>query len=162
MSTANNVTRLLKARRIQFQVFELPAVKLGARDTASLLGVPPGIIFKTIVVTRDGIGKPLLVLVPGSAVVDARLVAAAVGAKKVHVTTEREAEAITGLQAGGISPLALIHRGFQVLVDASARESEHIHVSGGERGLNIKLRTKDLVALTGALLAPASKPDGLG
>ena len=159
MGTVNNVTRLLDQRHIPYQAFELPAEKLGARETAALLGIDPSIVFKTIVVTRDKPKKLLLVVVPGDAVVDLKLVAAAVGEKKVYLPTEREAEALTGLQAGGISPHALINKGFQVLLDESARQAAHIHVSGGQRGLNIQLAVAELEKLTNARLAPVSRPE---
>lgn len=159
MATVNNVTRFLDQRHIQYEAFELPAEKLGARETAALLGIDPAIVFKTIVVTRDKLRKPLLVVVPGDSVADLKLVAAAVGEKKVYLPTEREAEALTGLQAGGISPLALINKGFQVLIDSSARNHPEIHVSGGQRGLNISLKVDDLQTLTNARLAPVSRPE---
>ncbi len=158
MVAVNNVTRLLDQRHIPYRAFELPAEKLGARETASLLGIDPAVVFKTIVVTRDKPRKPLLVVVPGDSVVDLKLVAAAVGEKKVYLPTEREAEALTGLQAGGISPLALINKGFRVLIDESARKHLHIHVSGGRRGLNIQLSLADLEKLTNAQIAPLSRP----
>jgi Cys-tRNA(Pro)/Cys-tRNA(Cys) deacylase len=158
MAIVNNVTRLLDQRNIQYEAFELPAEKLGARETAGLLGIDPALVFKTIVVTRDKPKKPLLVVVPGDSVVDLKLVAAAVAEKKVYLPTEREAESITGLQAGGISPLALINKGFQVWIDASARKHDSIHVSGGQRGLNIKLSLVDLAKLTGAQIAAVSRP----
>jgi Cys-tRNA(Pro)/Cys-tRNA(Cys) deacylase len=91
--------------------------------------------------------------------VDLKLLAAALGEKKVHLPTEREAEQITGLQAGGISPLALINKAFQVILDQSAERFEAIHVSGGQRGLNIKLGVADLIKLTNARLALVSKAD---
>jgi Cys-tRNA(Pro)/Cys-tRNA(Cys) deacylase len=159
MAIVNNVTRLLDQRHIVHEAFEVPAEKLGARETASLLGIDPAVVFKTIVVTRDKPGKPLLVVVPGNSVVDLKLVAAAVGEKKVYLPSEREAETLTGLQVGGISPLALINKGFRVLIDAAAREHGQIHVSGGQRGLNIKLSLDDLIKLTNAQVTPVSKPE---
>jgi Cys-tRNA(Pro)/Cys-tRNA(Cys) deacylase len=159
MSPANNVTRLLDQRHIAYRAFELPAEKLGARETAELLGIDPAVVFKTIVVTRDKPKKPLLVVVPGDAVVDLKLVAAALGEKKVYLPTEREAEALTGLQAGGISPLGLTHKGFRVLIDESARQHGLIHISGGQRGLNIEISLADLEKLTNALVAPVSRPE---
>ncbi len=159
MAIVNNVTRLLDQRRIRYEAFELPAEKLGARETAGLLGTDPALVFKTIVVTRDKPKKPLLVVVPGDSVVDLKLVAAAVGEKKVSLPTEREAEALTGLQAGGISPLALLNKGFQVIIDASAGSHPEIHVSGGQRGLNIKINVNDLQKLTNARLAFVSRPE---
>ncbi len=159
MATVNNVTRLLDQRHIVYQAFELPTEKLGARETAELLGVDPAVVYKTIVVTRDKPKKPLLVVVPGDAVVDLKLVATAVGEKKVYLPTEREAEALTGLQAGGISPLALINKGFRVLIDESARQLGKVHVSGGQRGLNIEIAVADLENLTNAQIAPVSRPE---
>ncbi len=159
MPAVNNVTRLLDQRHIPYQAFELPAEKLGARETAELLGINPRVVFKTIVVTRDKPKKPLLVVVPGDSVVDLKLVATAVGEKKVYLPTEREAEELTGLQAGGISPLALINKGFRVLIDDAARQYEKIHVSGGQRGLNIELSVKHLEKLTSAQVAPVSRSE---
>jgi Cys-tRNA(Pro)/Cys-tRNA(Cys) deacylase len=79
------------------------------------------------------------------------------GEKKVHLSTQREAEKITGLQVGGISPLALLNRGFQVILDASALNFDEIHISGGQRGLNLRLPTTALIDLTTAKLAVISK-----
>jgi Cys-tRNA(Pro)/Cys-tRNA(Cys) deacylase len=153
MPTVNNVTRLLDARKIRYQAFETPADKLGAIETARILNVDPNIVFKTIVVTRDLPRKSILAVVPGPSNVDLKRLAAALGEKKVYLPTEREAEQLTGLQAGGISPLALVNKGFQVVIDSSAQSYSEIHVSGGQRGLNIKLATDDLIKLTNARLA---------
>ena len=146
----NNVTRMLDARGIPYTAYELPVEKIGALETADLLGVDVWLIFKTIVVTREGKGKPILAIVPGDREVDLKALAQAVGEKKVHLPTQREAEKLTGLQAGGISPLALLNRGFQVILDASAVEYSEIHISGGQRGLNLRLQTADFISLTGA------------
>jgi Cys-tRNA(Pro)/Cys-tRNA(Cys) deacylase len=72
--------------------------------------------------------------------------------KKLHLPTEREAEQLTGLEAGGISPLALINKGFQVVLDSSASTFREIHISGGRRGLNICLPVESLATLTNARL----------
>jgi Cys-tRNA(Pro)/Cys-tRNA(Cys) deacylase len=154
MPVVNNVTRFLDSRKIEYQAFETPTEKLGAEETARILNVPAETVFKTIVILREKPKKPILAVVPGSFNVDLKLLAIALGEKKVHLPTEREAEQLTGLQAGGISPLALINKGFQVVVDASAKNHTAIHVSGGQRGLNIKLSADDLIKLTNARLAP--------
>jgi Cys-tRNA(Pro)/Cys-tRNA(Cys) deacylase len=98
-----------------------------------------------------------LAVIPGPNNVDLKLLAAALGEKKVHLPTERQAEQLTGLQAGGISPLALINKGFQVVIDSAAQSYDEIHISGGQRGLNIKLRVADLIKLTNARLASISR-----
>jgi Cys-tRNA(Pro)/Cys-tRNA(Cys) deacylase len=159
MATINNVTRLLDSRRIAYQCFELPVEKLGAEETARLLGVNPGIVYKTIVVTRPKPGKPILAVIPGPHRVDLKLLAAALGEKKISLPTEHEAEALTGLQAGGISPLALVSKGFQIVIDIAAQNHPEVHVSGGQRGLNIKLPVNSLAELTHATFAIISVPD---
>ena len=156
MPLVNNVTRFLESRKVPYTAFETPEEKLGALETARILAVPPEMVFKTIVVTREKPKKPLLAVVPGNSNVDLKLLASALGEKKVYLPTERKAEQLTGLQAGGISPLALINRAFQFVLDSSAQNFSEIHVSGGQRGINIKLPVSDLVKLTNARVAAIS------
>ena len=158
MPIVNNVTRLLDSKKIPYKAFELPSEKLGADETASLLGVDPKLVYKTIVITRLK-GKPILAVIPGPHRVDLKLLAAALGEKKVGLPTEREAEKLTGLQAGGISPLALVNKGFQVMIAADAQTRQEIHVSGGQRGLNILLPVESLAKLTRARFAVISSRD---
>lgn len=146
----NNVTRLLDSRGIQYEVHQLPDEKLNATQVADLLNTPPEIVYKTIVVTRLNKGKNILAVVPGPSEVDLKALAKAVGEKKVKLATERQAEEMTGLQAGGISPLALINRGFQVVLDASAQSHKEIYISGGQRGMNLSLSSQDIAKLTNA------------
>jgi Cys-tRNA(Pro)/Cys-tRNA(Cys) deacylase len=155
----NNITRMLEAKKITFIAYELPIEKMGAVETARYLGVPLEQVFKTIVVKREGKGKPILAVVPGSAEVDLKRLAKALGEKKLQLPSEQLAEQITGLQAGGISPLALINKGFQVVLDSSAQNYPQIHVSGGQRGLNIRLPVSNLIELTNARLAEISRQD---
>jgi Cys-tRNA(Pro)/Cys-tRNA(Cys) deacylase len=155
---ANNITRLLDSRKIHYTAFELPPEKLGAEETARMLGVPPAMVYKTIVVTRDKPAKPVLAVIPGTDEVDLKLLASCLGEKKVHLPTQNEAEHLTGLQAGGISPLALINRGFQVILDRSALNYDEIHISGGQRGLNIRLPVMALIEITKARLGEISNP----
>lgn len=160
MTVINNITRLLDAKKIKYTAFETPIEKLGALETARLLGIPSEQVFKTIVVIRPKPGKPILAVIPGPGQVDLKLMAAALGEKKVSLPTEKEAEQLTGLQAGGISPLALINKGFQVIIDLSAQNFAKINVSGGQRGLNVALSPNDLAALTRARFAHISTVRG--
>jgi Cys-tRNA(Pro)/Cys-tRNA(Cys) deacylase len=157
MVPKNNVTRLLDSKGIKYAAFETPVEKLGALETASYLGVAIALVYKTIVVTRTGRGKPVLAVVPGVREVDLKRLAAALGEKKLELPTEREAERITGLQAGGISPLALINHRFQVVIDEAALSRDEIHISGGQRGLNIRIPVAALRELTGASFASITR-----
>jgi Cys-tRNA(Pro)/Cys-tRNA(Cys) deacylase len=152
----NNVTRMLESRGIPYQAFELPIEKIGAIEAAQILGIDPELVFKTIVVERKVGAKPILALVPGPREVNLKALARSLNEKKVHLATQKGAEQLTGLKVGGISPLALINRGFDVVVDRAAEAHEQIYVSGGQRGLNVRLPTKDLIDLTHAKTAAIS------
>jgi Cys-tRNA(Pro)/Cys-tRNA(Cys) deacylase len=158
MTIINNVTRLLDSKKIKYTAYELPPEKLGAIETARLLGVKPELVYKTIVIIRPK-GKPILAVIPGPHRVDLKQLAAALGEKKVSLPTEYEAEELTGLQAGGISPLALVNKNFQVVISSEAQSLQEFHVSGGQRGLNIRLSVKSLMELTHARFSVISIPD---
>ena len=157
MAIVNNITRLLDSRKIPYQAFETPADKLSALEVAELLNVSPDAVFKTIVVTREKGKKPILAVIPGPRTVDLKLLASFLGEKKVTLPTEREAEQLTGLQAGGISPLGLINKGFQVVLDSLAQAQPEIHISGGQRGLNLRLPVEDLIKVTNARVSTISR-----
>jgi Cys-tRNA(Pro)/Cys-tRNA(Cys) deacylase len=114
-----------------------------------VVGVPAAMVFKTLVVLPSE-GRPILVLVPGDRELDPHRLARALGVKKVHMASQKEAEKLTGLLVGGISPLALLDRGLRVYMDRSALELDEIMVSAGQRGKNLRLRTADLIAVTAA------------
>jgi len=158
MTITNNVTRFLDARKVVYTAHELPAEKLGAVEAAQHMCVLPEQVFKTIVIVREK-KKPVLAVIPGPRVVDLKLLAAFLAEKKVSLPTEREAEQLTGLQAGGISPLALINKGFQVVIDSAAQGYDQIYISGGQRGLDIQLPVNDLMRLTNARLGNISRQE---
>ena len=156
MTITNNVTRFLDSRKVKYSTHEVPAEKLGAVEVAQLMGAPAEQVFKTIVTKREK-GKPVLAVIPAPHVVDLKMLASFLGEKKMHLPSEREAEQLTGLQAGGISPLALINKGFQVVIDSAAQSFDEIYISGGQRGLDIKLGVGDLVKLVNAKIGTVSR-----
>lgn len=151
----NNVTRLLDSRRIDYQVFtfDYDAGIDSAVKVAAAIGLPPEQVFKTLVVEPEEPNhKPLLVIIPGPDNLDLKALAKAARLKKARMATHQRAEALTGLQTGGISPLALINKGFDVYLDAQAEAFERIAISAGERGANVLLPVADLIKLTRARL----------
>jgi Cys-tRNA(Pro)/Cys-tRNA(Cys) deacylase len=154
-----NSMRLLESRRVPYTAHYFSPSIHSADGVAEALGVPAAQVFKTLVALPQR-GKPLLALVPGDRELDLKALAKAAGDKKVHMATQKEAEALTGLQVGGISALALLDKGFRVFLDASAEGFDTILVSAGERGINLQLPVADLVRLTRARLAPLATAEG--
>ncbi|HAJ37588.1 MAG TPA: hypothetical protein DCL15_18120 [Chloroflexi bacterium] len=151
----NNVTRFLDSKKVAYQVYtyDYDAGIHSAVEVATAIGLPPEQVFKTLVALADEPRrKPLLVIVPGPETLDLRVLAKAVSAKKVKMATHDQAEALTGLQTGGISALALINKGFDVYLDDRAQRFERIAISAGQRGANILLPVKELIKLVNARL----------
>lgn len=154
-----NAMRTLEAHKVPYEVFTFSPDIHSADAVAEVLGVPPGEVYKTLVVVRSQ-GKPLLVLIAGDRELDLKRVARAVGDKKVRMATHREAEDLTGLQVGGISALALLGRPFDVVIDSPAMALTRVLVSAGKRGINLRLAVKDLIRVTRARVVEAtSSPD---
>jgi Cys-tRNA(Pro)/Cys-tRNA(Cys) deacylase len=153
-----NAMRLLEQRKIAYTPLEYPAEgHVSAVAVAHLLGVPPEMVYKTLVVLRER-GRPLLVMIAGPRELDPRRLARALGEKSVRMAPHAEAERLTGLQVGGIGALALLNKPFEVLLDRPALALEEILVNGGRRGLNLRLRVADLIHVTGARVVEASAP----
>jgi Cys-tRNA(Pro)/Cys-tRNA(Cys) deacylase len=157
-----NAMRALDARHIPYDLFTYPDTIHSAEEVAGLLGVPPERVYKTLVMqTGEGQAQAnLLMMAPGGATVDPRLLARSLGVKAVRMAPQREAERLTGLLVGGISPLALLDKRFAVYLDARAQAFERIYLNGGQRGVNLCLRVADLVAVTGARFVDATQPPG--
>jgi Cys-tRNA(Pro)/Cys-tRNA(Cys) deacylase len=149
-----NSMRVLEAQGVPYEVFTYPPQRHSAVEVAELAGVPPAQVYKTLVVQREE-GKPLLVMVAGDRELNLKRLAAAIGEKKLSMASHRDAERLTGLRVGGISPLALLNRGFEIYVDQAAADQSHVYVSAGQRGVNLRVAVEDLLQVTGARLVEA-------
>ncbi|MCP9954993.1 Cys-tRNA(Pro) deacylase [Actinomadura madurae] len=121
---------------------------------ADALGLPHDQIFKTLLAEVDG--NLTVGVVPVSASLDLKALAAAAGGKKARMADPRDAERATGYVVGGISPLGQRRR-LPTVVDASVSALGTVYVSAGRRGLQIELVPADLVRLTGARVAAIAR-----
>ncbi|MCL4466005.1 MAG: aminoacyl-tRNA deacylase [Chloroflexi bacterium] len=144
-----NAMRVLEGKKIPYQAFTYSPEIHVATEVAATLGFPASEVYKTLVVLREK-GKPLLVMVASEKEIDLRRLAKSVDEKSLRMALRKEAERLTGLQVGGISALALLNKGFDIYIDRPALGLEYVLVSAGKRGINLRLRVNDLVAVTGA------------
>jgi Cys-tRNA(Pro)/Cys-tRNA(Cys) deacylase len=143
--------RLLDQRKIPYDEIVFPAEIHDALGVAEFAGLPPQEVFKTLVaLTAPPEHRPVLVLEPADATLDLKEAAKAIGAKRLEMAGQLQAERLTGLKVGGISALALTHKRWPVFLDRRAESLERIVVSAGERGRNVRLRVDDFLAVTGA------------
>jgi Cys-tRNA(Pro)/Cys-tRNA(Cys) deacylase len=140
-------------------VREFPDAIHSADGVADYFGLSREMVYKTLVVlpakgkpfdkTQD---KPILVMVAGSRELNLKKLAKEVGQKKAQMAPHKQAEQLTGLQTGGISALALLHKNFPVYLDRPALALDRILVSAGKRGVNLELSVQDLIEVTQATI----------
>ena len=150
--TGTPATALLARQKVEHRVhtYEHRGGQAYGPEAAEQLGLDPARVFKTLVAEVDG--TLTVGVVPVSATLDLKALAAAVGGKRARMAEVIAAERATGYVAGGISPLGQRKR-LRTVVDASAQELPTMFCSGGRRGLEIELAPADLARLTGATFA---------
>lgn len=139
-----NSMRLLDANKIAWTAHQYDAALRDAREVAADTGFPAEIVFKTLVARAVGGKKPALVMLPSDTTLNLKRLAKAMGAKKAALVSHAEAEALTGLQVGGISPLALTQKRWDVYLDARGADLPHIVISAGRRGTQLRVETHGL------------------
>ncbi|NLE45365.1 MAG: hypothetical protein GX620_11640 [Chloroflexi bacterium] len=155
-SAKTNAMRVLDAHGVRYELITFSSEIHSAVGVSQELGYPIEQVVKTLVALRES-GQPLLVMVAGDRELSLKLVARAVGDKKVRMASMREAESLTGLEVGGISALPLLNKPFDILVDRRVMEQSHVLISAGRRGANLRLATADLVRVTGARAIEATR-----
>ncbi|MVS97558.1 Cys-tRNA(Pro) deacylase [Devosia marina] len=119
-------------------------------QAAEAMGVSPAEVFKTLMAELDG--KPVCVIVPSDEEVNMKKLAAALGGKSAQMMKPANAERLTGYKVGGISPLGQ-RKLVPTALDELATLHDAIFLNGGQRGLQIKMRPEDLVAVLGCVVA---------
>ena len=119
---------------------------------AAALGLPPQVVFKTLVAVLDG-AEMVCVVIPSDARLGLKALAQAAGAKRAEMAEPAKAERATGYVVGGISPLGQKRR-LRCFIDASAEALPEIVVNGGRRGLQIAAAPGALAKALGAKVCP--------
>jgi Cys-tRNA(Pro)/Cys-tRNA(Cys) deacylase len=123
-------------------------------EAATVLGVEPDRVFKTLLADADG--ALVVAIVPVSGRLDLKSLASVVGAKKAVMADPALAERRTGYVVGGISPIGQKTR-LVTVIDETAELFDTVFVSGGRRGFDIELTPGDLVTATGAVVADIAR-----
>lgn len=139
-----NAARLLDRQKIAYELipYAVDEEDLSATHVAAQLGEPIERVFKTLVLKGDRNGQ-FVCVVPGEAEVDLKKAAKATGNKKCDLIPQRELLPLTGYIRGGCSPIGM-KKPFPTFIHESALSFNHIYVSAGVRGLQLKLAPQAL------------------
>jgi Cys-tRNA(Pro)/Cys-tRNA(Cys) deacylase len=124
-------------------------------EAAQALGLEPDEVFKTLLV--DVTGDLVVAVLPVTATLDLKALAALSGRKRASLADAAVAERVTGYVVGGISPLGQ-RSALPTVVDVRAQQHDVVYVSAGRRGLDVGLAPADLIRLTRAQVADLCAP----
>jgi len=157
MSKTTPATLALSKANIPFTLatydYDPNAERVGLQ-AAEAIGVPPGEVFKTLMLELDG--KPVCAIVPSDEEVNMKKLAAALGGKSAHMMKPADAERLTGYKVGGISPLGPRKR-VPTALDELAMLYDEIFLNGGQRGLQIRIKPADLVSVLDCKVADLTR-----
>lgn len=147
MSKTTPATQALTKAGIAFSLahydYDPNAERVGLQ-AAEAMGVSAAEVFKTLMAELDG--KPVCAIVPSDEEVNMKKLAAALGGKSAQMMKPADAERLTGYKVGGISPLGQ-RRTVHTALDELATLYDEIYLNGGQRGLQIRIKPADLVAV---------------
>ena len=147
-----NALRLLDRMKIPYEAHTYPCEDFaGGEEVAHLLGLDPGDVCKTLVTVGKSGGHYVFVL-PVNRELDRKKAASLVGEKSLELLPVKDLLSVTGYIRGGCTALGM-KKSFPTAVDESVRDKPFIYVSGGRRGLQLKLAPADLVRAAGAVWA---------
>ena len=157
-TTKTNAARLLEHAGSSFELipYTVDESNLAADHVAEELGEDIRRVFKTLVLEGTGGAGHFVCVVPGDCEVDLKKAAATAGAKKAELIPMKELLPLTGYIRGGCSPIGM-KKPFPTFFHHTATEFDHIFVSAGVRGLQLKINPSDLIAFTGASTADLVK-----
>lgn len=142
--TKTNVMRLLDAAKIAYSAleYEYDENDLSGGHAADFLGLPQEQVFKTLV-TRGSKGGFYVFCIPVNTELNLKKAAGACGEKKIEMIHVKELLGLTGYLRGGCSPIGMKKK-FPTFLDETAILFDLIAVSGGQRGLQIRLNPNEL------------------
>lgn len=149
-----NAARMLDAAGIEYSLvpYEVDEEHLDAGHVAAQLGEDIDQVFKTLVLRGDRSGL-FVCVIPGSLEVDLKPAARISGNKNCEMLHVRELLPMTGYIRGGCSPIGM-KKPLPTFIHESALLYDHIYISAGVRGLQIRIAPQDLIDFVGAGIYP--------
>lgn len=154
-----NAARLLDKAGVTHELipYEVDEEHLDAGHVAEQLHEDIRQVFKTLVMRGDRSGI-FVCVIPGNREVDLKAAAKVSGNKSAAMLHLRELLATTGYIRGGCSPIGM-KRNFPTYIDESCLAFDHIYISAGVRGLQIRIAPSDLIHFSHLKTAPLTATD---
>ena len=148
-----NAARLLDRAKIAYELvpYQVDESNLAATHVAESLGEPIERVYKTLVLSGDRNGY-FVCVVQGDKEVNLKAAAKVSGNKSAEMIPMKELLPTTGYIRGGCTPIGMKKR-FPTFIDSTALQYDHIFISAGVRGLQLKINPNELIAYIEAQVA---------
>ncbi|MDW8041422.1 MAG: YbaK/EbsC family protein [Nitrososphaerota archaeon] len=145
----------LKQRGVEFTLYRLKGDEAATVESAARsVGCDPSMIVKNVVFVAGE--SAVVVLCSGDRSVDRSKLSEALGTN-FRLASREEVHRLTGYVAGGVPPFN--HRAnIRVIADRGLLRFEEVVTSGGSTDTLIRLRTDDLLRLSGAKVLEVARP----
>ena len=151
-----NAIRQLDTNKIKYDVLEYPTDgPIDAVSVSKYLNEDPKQLFKTLVTVSNNKVNYVFV-VPGDNELDLKKAAKVVNEKSIEMIPQKTLLPLTGYIHGGCSPIGM-KKQFKTIIDETAINYDHIFVSAGKIGMQIKINPNDLVKLINAEISDIKK-----
>jgi prolyl-tRNA editing enzyme YbaK/EbsC (Cys-tRNA(Pro) deacylase) len=154
MRSSIDVHNHLLADDVPHELSTLPGTLRDLAAAPDVLGLPPGAVGQPTVFV-DGRGV-VVVLAPAGSEIDDVGVAALLGREGLAPLAPDQAPGVTGYLLPFVPPVAL-EGDTTVLVDEQLAGQDVIYTAAGEPGVILKVRGRDLVKATSALVTRVTK-----
>lgn len=140
-----NAARILDQQKIAYELveYEVDESDLGAQHLANILGQDINQVFKTLVLRGDKTGV-FVCVIPGNEEVDLKKAAKISGNKYAEMIAMKELLPLTGYIRGGCTAIGM-KKAYPNYIHESCILFDHIFVSAGVRGMQIKINPDDLI-----------------
>jgi len=145
-----NAMRMLDKDKIPYEAmeYEYDENDLDGHHVAEYFKIPYEEVFKTITAVTDQ-GEYVVFCLSVDDELDLKKAARLAGVKRVELIHVKDLLKITGYIRGGCSPIGM-KKEYRTFIDEMIELVETVHVSGGQRGLQLKLKPADLISYTHA------------
>lgn len=141
-----NVARILDKAKISYELipYTVDENDLSAIHVANMLNEPVEQVFKTLVLKGDKNGY-FVCVIPGEKEVNLKVAAKVSGNKSCDMVHLKDLLQISGYIRGACSPIGM-KKQFPTFFHKTITDYPYVYVSAGQRGLQIKIDPKELVA----------------
>ena len=150
-----NAMRILDSLGIEYEVLEYPISDETNEDialyTSRMLGIPSEQVYKTIIMENSD-KEHFVFCLPAGFSISLKRARELTGSSSIDLMKTDKLLALTGYIRGGVSPIGMKRR-FPTFVEELALLEDYVYISGGVRGLSLRLRPTDLLQACSAIFA---------